>query len=1344
MKKTSNMKASNMKRVLLTLALLAGLSTMSYAQTYREITNTKLIINSSYPSGNALTLRTGAGQAAYTLTLPASAPANGDILRVDPSTANTLIWTSPLDMYVFENGLTESGTNTVKWGGALTGATIINTAGSNAITFYNNTAASTAAMTIGGGAGTLTLDVRGGTTINTSGTANTSIGNATGTFELNSAALDVSTAGAISGVTTINMSGALTNTGISNQIVLGTGTTVTLTAPTPAANAVYTIPDVGATGSFVLTTGSQTITGAKTFSTAVTVTDNTASTSTSTGALIVTGGIGSGGRLNVAGNTSLEGDVALGNAGADALTINAATVTAANLPTTGASTHRIVVSNAGALVTGSVATIIGDHAWMVGGNTITGGSTTRKIGINTQASNDDALAIMTDGQDRLTISSTGNSTFTGTVTLNTGADPDLTIAEAGITRAGNIAITSSAGGVTITKGTASAIVNDDVNISRTGTSTTQAIIIDNGQLTLSSESNATPATSKVASVQISNTAPSVSIIATNAAGTSSNTFAVAPDGTSSLAALTLGDATTSGSARIHDGSGGTEGILVTSGLSADRTYTMDVDADASFVMSAGTQTIGGAKTFSAATAIEGDLTLGTGTSATGGSIILNDDATGNSFTATVKAANHAASRTYTLDDISADASFVMTAGTQTIGGAKTFSGAASFGSTLEVAGATTLNGNVTLGNAAADVVTITGTIAGASPLVFEGATSNAFQTTFAITDPTADRTITFPDVDGTVITTGNADDLIWKIGGNTITGASTTRKIGINTQATNADGLALMTSGTDRLTISSAGNSTFTGTVTLNTGANPDLTIDEAGITRAGAIAITSTSAGITLTKGNGSITLAGGDDVSLSRTGTSTTQSVTLDNSTLTLSSETNSGGSKSASIQISNATPSVTFAVTNAAGTSTNVVTITATATTADTDVSITATTTSTSSTTGALKVSGGAGINENLFVGGTLNATGNTLLSGTLGVTGATSLNGNATLGDNASDVVTVTGTIAGATPLVFEGATANGFETSFAITDPTAARTITFPDETGTVITTGNLGSITGFVPYNTTSALTTADANGTAYLFNVAYDGAATGNALGARIASDATGGTNASATGLTLSAVGTGTGTATGLTVSASGPGTNKAINVTAGGIDVDAGGLNVDAGGITVTGTSSIDGATTITGGDLTLGAAAATSGGSIVLHDDDNTTSFTATVKAANHAASRTYSIPDAGAAASFVMTEGNQTLNGQTTLAATTTFQSALKFPFIRNTTAGAYTVAANDFVVIQTVNGAINLPAGVDGRMLILKNTAAGATINITPNGAQTCDAATLAEGASITLIYNSGNWYQVGN
>jgi hypothetical protein len=46
--------------------------------------------------------------------------------------------------------------------------------------------------------------------------------------------------------------------------------------------------------------------------------------------------------------------------------------------------------------------------------------------------------------------------------------------------------------------------------------------------------------------------------------------------------------------------------------------------------------------------------------------------------------------------------------------------------------------------------------AAGSPLVFEGATADAFETTFAITDPTADRTITFPDSSFTVPTAGGA------------------------------------------------------------------------------------------------------------------------------------------------------------------------------------------------------------------------------------------------------------------------------------------------------------------------------------------------------------------------------------------------------------------------------------------------------------------------------------------------------------------------------------------------------------------------------------------------------------
>jgi hypothetical protein len=46
-----------------------------------------------------------------------------------------------------------------------------------------------------------------------------------------------------------------------------------------------------------------------------------------------------------------------------------------------------------------------------------------------------------------------------------------------------------------------------------------------------------------------------------------------------------------------------------------------------------------------------------------------------------------------------------------------------------------------------------------SSITFEGATANAFETVLAVTDPTADRTITLPNVTGTVITTGNLSDI---------------------------------------------------------------------------------------------------------------------------------------------------------------------------------------------------------------------------------------------------------------------------------------------------------------------------------------------------------------------------------------------------------------------------------------------------------------------------------------------------------------------------------------------------------------------------------------------------------
>jgi len=49
--------------------------------------------------------------------------------------------------------------------------------------------------------------------------------------------------------------------------------------------------------------------------------------------------------------------------------------------------------------------------------------------------------------------------------------------------------------------------------------------------------------------------------------------------------------------------------------------------------------------------------------------------------------------------------------------------------------------------------TITGAVFNDGSVVFEGATADDFETTLSITDPTADRTITFPDSTGTVALT---------------------------------------------------------------------------------------------------------------------------------------------------------------------------------------------------------------------------------------------------------------------------------------------------------------------------------------------------------------------------------------------------------------------------------------------------------------------------------------------------------------------------------------------------------------------------------------------------------------
>ncbi len=69
---------------------------------------------------------------------------------------------------------------------------------------------------------------------------------------------------------------------------------------------------------------------------------------------------------------------------------------------------------------------------------------------------------------------------------------------------------------------------------------------------------------------------------------------------------------------------------------------------------------------------------------------------------------------------------------------------------------------------------ITGTVlSGASPLVFEGATADDYETTLAVTDPTADRTVTMPNATDTIIGRATTDTLTNKtvdLASNTFTG----------------------------------------------------------------------------------------------------------------------------------------------------------------------------------------------------------------------------------------------------------------------------------------------------------------------------------------------------------------------------------------------------------------------------------------------------------------------------------------------------------------------------------------------------------------------------------------------
>jgi hypothetical protein len=338
-------------------------------------------------------------------------------------------------------------------------------------------------------------------------------------------------------------------------------------------------------------------------------------------------------------------------------------------------------------------------------------------------------------------------------------------------------------------------------------------------------------------------------------------------------------------------------------------------------------------------------------------------------------------------------------------------------------------------------------------IIFEG-TANDHETTLTVTDPTADRTITFPNVDGTVITTGNLSDIT---------------NIGVFSSTITMEG---STANDFELTLS-AGDPTADRTITFP---------DETGTVQLRVTDVSDTEIGY-LNGVTSSIQTQLDDKSTASKTETFTNKSISLGSNTVT-----------STLAQLNTAVSDADVA--SLAGTET-LTNKTLTSPKINEDVAVTATATELNyvdGVTSAIQTQLDGKVDESLFdaKGDLLVASAdNTPTKLTVGTNGyiltanTSAANGiewaaapagysPPTLGSTQiASGATVT-TISGLTlsspivsglavsdaSIVFEGATANDFETTLTVTDPTEDRTITFPNATGTVALAENVAALSG--------------------------------------------------------------------------------------------------------------------------------------------------------------------------------------------------------------------------------------------------------------------------------------------
>ena len=363
-----------------------------------------------------------------------------------------------------------------------------------------------------------------------------------------------------------------------------------------------------------------------------------------------------------------------------------------------------------------------------------------------------------------------------------------------------------------------------------------------------------------------------------------------------------------------------------------------------------------------------------------------------------------------------------------------------------IASATDIVEAVTLMNTEVTAIK-NGTAVFETKLTFEGSTVDDNETVLAITDPTDDRTISIPDASGIIVTTTATQQLENK----TLVQPTITSGV-FNVQFT---GDAFL----DEDNMNSNSDSKLASQQSIKAYVDAQITAQDLDFAAdsGGALSIDLDSESITFTGGTGIDTTGSGNTVTFAIDSTVTTLAgtQTLTNKTLTspviTSGVLNTSISGSAFLDEDNMASN---SATKAASQQSIKAYVDSTITAEDLDITTDSGSISIDLDSETLTFTGGTGIDTT----GSGNALTIAIDSTVVTKTGTQTLT-NKTLTSptlNSPTITSLTATALNLTDasIIFEGATADAHETTLTVVDPTADRTITIPNETGTLITSAS--------------------------------------------------------------------------------------------------------------------------------------------------------------------------------------------------------------------------------------------------------------------------------------------------